>query len=359
MKVVITNSNLRVPVERGRRAIDLGQGVPYIMHDVEAGSGRQAGALAAVRSLPPRPVAFNSNRRFKGRLVVPFIGGLGDALSMFPLLRTLVSRSPGVSIHVVTTPGPAEVFALSSHVDEVRAYPLTLAQWRQYDGYLSMERVLETNQSPGRALPLVFADAVGMELDEDGIELEADSISGVPPVELDLPGGPLIALTAGEGRSWRLYPLPMLERLARELASRNAIAVLLGHADPARAIEATGSGILDLRGRTPSIASLAACLRRVDAVAAHDSFLLHLAGALGVPGIGLFGPTSATHAAPYASLQTRSSGISCAPCHEVSDRCPKGLPRCVAWDDDALDPVLIAQELLELAGAGVGDRSTR
>jgi heptosyltransferase-2 len=62
----------------------------------------------------------------------------------------------------------------------------------------------------------------------------------------------------------------------------------------------------------------------------NDSGLLHVAAALGVPSIGIFGPTSPWHWAPLnpiaATVQTTTE-LDCQPCHKPT--CRKGHHRCM------------------------------
>jgi len=55
---------------------------------------------------------------------------------------------------------------------------------------------------------------------------------------------------------------------------------------------------------------LAAC----SCVVANDSGLMHLAAAVGVPTVGLFGPTDPLRTAPRGNLALQAEGVVCAPC---------------------------------------------
>jgi len=75
---------------------------------------------------------------------------------------------------------------------------------------------------------------------------------------------------------------------------------------------------------------LAACTCMV----ANDSGLMHLAAAVGVPTIGLFGPTDPLRTAPRPGLALQAVGVACAPCwplHGVGRRplCPHAERLCM------------------------------
>ncbi|MHC4769261.1 MAG: glycosyltransferase family 9 protein [Planctomycetota bacterium] len=343
MHAVTASNTITVPVENGRSAITLEAGRAYVMHDVEAASGKQADAFEQVAALPPAPRRFDPKRPRTGRMIVPFIGGLGDAVSLLPVLSAIRRRHPRLRIEVATTPGPAEVFDLSKMISNIAPYPMPVADWVRYDHYLTLEAVHETRQSPGRPLPDVFAAAVGVEL-------------GVRQFDLTLPRAaeaaaqpssvPLVAVAVGEGQALRSYPQPMLRELVSLLVRHGLGCVLLGHADPAWNVPVCPPVITDMRSRTPTVLELAVWLRAVDAVVCHDSFVMHLAGALGRPAVALFAPTSSAHAAPYSSAATLSSDVECSPCHEAGSPCPRGHDHCVAWDDDAVKPGAVVNAVL-------------
>jgi len=83
---------------------------------------------------------------------------------------------------------------------------------------------------------------------------------------------------------------------------------------------------LDLTGRT-SLAELAAMLRRAAFVVTTDTGAMHLAAALGVRTVALFGPTAPWRTGPFgAGHEVVRLDLECSPCFKR--RCPD--PRCLA-----------------------------
>ena len=344
MRTVTVHATMDVPVENGRSSISLQAGRAYVMHDIEVASGQDAGAFEQVSAAPAGPRCFKPDGRLTGRMVVPFIGGMGDAISLLPALNSLRQQHVGLRIEVATTAGPAEVFNLATCVNKVVGYPLAVTDWKNYDHYLCLELVHQTSQKPGRPLQAVFAEALGIELTHKAIELK---LPRVTEAAAEPSGVPLVGIAVGEGRSLRSYPSSMLRELVSLLVRHGLGCVLLGHADPAWNIPVCPPVITDMRSRTPTVLDLAVWLRAVDVVVSHDSFIMHLAGALGRPSVGLFAPTSRSHATPYAGTVPLAAAAECSPCHAVGSTCPRGLDRCVAWDDHAVRATAVADAVFE------------
>jgi heptosyltransferase-2 len=92
----------------------------------------------------------------------------------------------------------------------------------------------------------------------------------------------------------------------------------------------------ELRGRAlivtgEPLAHIVALIGRCDAFLSNDSGLMHVAAALGVPVIGIFGPTAAEKNAPVgtATILT-AAGVACRPCHVTSPiSCPHERRYCL------------------------------
>ena len=344
MHAVAVHTRMTVPVENGRSTITMLPDRSYVMHDVEVANGRQAGAFDDVSALPVRPRRFDPQGELTGRLVVPFIGGLGDAIAVLPMLASLRQQHRQLRIEVATTSGPAEVFSLAPCVDRVVSYPLAVDDWKAYDHYLCLEIVQQTEQAPGRPLSQVFADALGIELTDKTFRLKLPQVA---EAAAEPSAVPLVGIAVGEGQSLRSYPQAMLRELVGLLVRQGLGCVLLGHADPAWNIPVCPPIITDMRSRTPTVLELAVWLRAVDVVVCHDSFVMHLAGAMGRPAVALFAPTSRAHASPYPSAVSIEAAAECSPCHAVGSTCPRGFDRCIAWDDDAVRATAVADSVFD------------
>lgn len=133
-------------------------------------------------------------------------------------------------------------------------------------------------------------------------------------------GAPLLAFhPGGEGfRGMKRWPAARFAATARLLALRyGALVVVLGGSDEARlasglAARVPGSrslaGLLDL-GQTVAV------LERCALFVGNDSAPMHMAAAIGVPTVGIFGPTNPINFRPRGPrLRVVRSGLACSPC---------------------------------------------
>ena len=345
MQVVAVRKTLTVPIDYGRSQIKLEAGRRYVMHDEEVASGQAAGVWKSVTDLPDTPARFAGQSNLSGRLIIPFIGELSDAFALLPVLASIHQNNPDLSIELSSTPSPSELFSLAQQLAYVRPYPLRVEAWSQYDYYLTMEVLKQVGLQPGQSMPEELAKAIGVKLAQQSFELKL-------PDELEKEiardsSTPLIALSIGEGKSLRAYPAKLLREVIRMLAEQNIACVLIGQCDPKWMIPDSPPFITDLRGKTSSILQMAVWLRAANVIVAHDSLVMYLAGSFGKPTVSLFAPTNGVHAKLYGSLTSLHSKAVCAPCHAVTDECPKGYDRCVAWEDEAVNPQLVVDAILE------------
>lgn len=134
------------------------------------------------------------------------------------------------------------------------------------------------------------------------------------------------------GSTWpsRIWPVSHFVALARELARRNRCRIVLigGPADQsmARKVEASlvddlpPGTVVNLAGGT-TLRQLAEIFRVLQLAVGADSGPMHIASAVGLPVISLWGPTSPRRSAPYKNEHlVLQSAIGCAPCYRRT--CP-------------------------------------
>ena len=143
-------------------------------------------------------------------------------------------------------------------------------------------------------------------------------------------GGPMVALCPGaEYGSSKRWPAERFVELARRCtASGIAVCVLGGERDLETASAFTGcDGVVDLVGRT-SLNDVVDLLSGVDAAVTNDSGLMHVAAAVGVPVVAVFGSTTPAFTPPLSPRAVVvSRDLDCRPCHQRT--CPLGHLACL------------------------------
>jgi heptosyltransferase-2 len=153
-------------------------------------------------------------------------------------------------------------------------------------------------------------------------------------------GPPVIALapgtTYGEAKTWPLDRAA--EFLCEALAGNRNRVVLLGDAQARPLAEALagkvgmatestlekGGALTDLTGRT-DLTRVAAVLKSCRGFVGNDSGLMHLAAALGVPTVGIFGSSNPDWTAPRGkrTVAVAAEGYPCRPCYRRNCNQPR------------------------------------
>ncbi len=217
----------------------------------------------------------------------------------------------------------------------------------------------------------VWARGAGLEWPADGGAAENSALPGLDGVEADArltAGAPAWAMgmgaSYGDAKAWPARrAAELIDRLVTEEGAR---VLVLGDAAAAGAAReasrtsrapwrrdpAGGPGAVDLTGRT-SLAEAIALLKGAAAFVGNDSGLMHLAAALGVPTVGIFGATDPSWTGPRGAhtAVVAAAGFPCSPC--FLRRCPRDL-FCL----DTVDaPTVLEAARSLVARAGSGRRS--
>ncbi len=148
---------------------------------------------------------------------------------------------------------------------------------------------------------------------------------------LEIAAAPVLALCPGaEFGPAKRWPAEHFASVARNRLRAGWQVWLLGSARDrpvTDAIAAAAPGTVDLAGRT-TLAQAVDLLSRVRAVVSNDSGLMHVAAAVGVPVIALYGSSDPEYTPPLSpKARMLSLGLECSPCFQRE--CPLGHLNCL------------------------------
>jgi ADP-heptose:LPS heptosyltransferase len=275
-------------------------------------------------------VLFLRLRRWKRVIVLERTSGLGDVICCIPVCRALKQKYPNHLILFATSEPLACLLRHCGEIDAVYGIPhgMTIpkekAAWlvdRHYEPHATDER-----GRVGQKLHLAHVFLKDCDLPvqdwQPRISISAGDRQAVAEKFGFQPGATIIAIHTG--RTWPVKELP--EERWQEIVDglqKSRPCRILHFCSPAR----QGDEMLPvhkLRGveaMDPNLPlmTVAAILSQCRLVVGIDSGLLHLAGAVGTPLIGVFGPTNPRYFLPLNPLARGvSHALPCSFCHHES-----------------------------------------
>lgn len=281
-------------------------------------------------------------------------GGHGDQMFLAPAIRALHDRSPHWNIRVCVFPSYFAVWQSPGlEFVQLEPYPMKAVD---LDGKIivSFEGVIQ----PGKDAVSAMAERLCVEVADKQpyysctqAELE-DAQERFPRTSR-----PRVGVQVKATAKCRSWPQQHIIKLVEEF-SRQGIEVHLFGA-PGEVNGQMPPHVTDLTSASPSLSFRESCaaLALCDVVVAPDSALLHVAGALDIPAVGLYGPyiwqERTSHSPSIRALQGHG-GCPMAPCfhhQRVDQPFPEGCPgesanQCTEMA--ALTPERVFQEVKKL-----------
>jgi heptosyltransferase-2 len=341
-------------------------GVEPVRSGPELGDWTQGAARPALK---PGPV----------RICLLQTAFLGDCVLTLPLLKKIKEVLPGAAVTVVTRPETAQIFSSSGLADAIiedrkRTAASGLAEFRRLRSELAAggfgaaiipHRSLRSAllaRLAGIPVRVGFSSSAGSPLLTHKVPFSwllhdvernlalmsplAENLkSAFPGLRQDAAAAPpfsaadnvLAGVNTGSAWPTKRWPAASWARLIRRLAARCGGRVLMvggpGEREWNAEIErlAGPENCLNLTGKT-TMAGLMEAIRPLKVFVSNDSGPMHIAAALGVPAVGVFGPTTRELGFfPYgpgnAVVETH---LECRPCALHGSReCPRGHFLCM------------------------------
>lgn len=210
---------------------------------------------------------------------------------------------------------------------------------------MTVQRFVALGLPPGAALPeplplpRLLADAGNQHSLRARLQLHPDR-----PAVAFMPGAEY-----GPAKQW---PLPHFAATARQLVADGCQVWILGSTKDAEA----GRAIRDASGAPDQVFNLCGITALADAVdllamsaaaVTNDSGLMHVAAALDLPLVAVYGSSTPDHTPPLSQrVDIRYLRLSCSPCFKRT--CPLGHTRCL----HDISPDSVLQALARLRGSG-------
>ena len=318
------------------------------------------------------------------RVLVIRLSSLGDILLTTPVLRLLRQHYPAAQIDFLTKVTYRDVLCTNPCVDRLlllepqQGFMEILRSLRQtrhdvvvdlhrtlrsrllYRGLLAQRKLTYAKRTLRRAL-LVHLSWNTLRTMTPVPELYVAPLrrlgitASLPPLEMhlttesreamdtyvkqELPASvrrPLLAVAPGAHWATKRWPVERFATVAQELAqTQGAAVVVLGSGEDARLAQELcqrlSVPVLNTTGKLP-LMHTAALLQQCRLLLSNDSGLMHMATALRVPVVAIFGPTVQEFGFyPFkACAQVVSAELTCRPCStKGSRRCPRGHHHCM------------------------------
>ena len=255
-------------------------------------------------------------------ILVMRAGGYGDQLFLTPSLRELKRREPDCRITQASLQSPAYNDALQGlpYIDSLIAYPFP-ASIIEGKRLIWLENSIEHNEdghithAVDQIARCVFGDVMAL-ADQDrrmDYKMHPEEFAAAntcfPRIDRAR-----IGIQAKASTPTRSYPPELLSAVMSELALKGYEVFMFGKPGE---LEVDMPEITDLTSFEPAPTFRGSCavLSTCDVVLAPDSSLLHVAGALNIPTLGLYGSFPWKLRTAYApSVQVLNGHGPCAPC---------------------------------------------
>lgn len=310
----------------------------YLMEDENAGQ-----LMCFARRAEMRPVADMPKEKRGALFTSPEatsalflrVGGYGDLILLTPVLREHKRQFPDARIGVCCFPPYAAVLENLSYVDEIVPYPLPLAKAYEWERWVFLEKAIECNP---RAKDVhatdLFAEIAGVLLGEDRkadyVVRSAEALEAHQKFPRSSKRRACIHVaTSARARN---YPLALSGEVTKSLVDAGWEVFLIGEKGQLPPMKKDYPGIVNLTDKGLSFRQTAAIVNGCDVLIAPDSAFVHVAGALGVPCVALFGPFHwKLRTAYYPSVTALHGHEGCSPCwHHMAqvrqDHFPKHCP---------------------------------
>ena len=269
---------------------------------------------------------FDETKDWNGKkLLFMRAGGFGDIVNLTPTLREVKRRWPDCEITVAAMPEYGKVLDGLDYVAHRIDYPVSTKVAEGFDCWQFFERAVEGNPRAHEVhLVDLFAEITGLKsgfMSKDWTDSKKPDYV-VSPEETAwckvahprVEGKRRLTVQVSASAKCRVYPMSRLQEVLNVMKAKpDWETFLLG--EPGKIQTGDMPGIVNLSMQNTTFRQSAAVVASSDVFLGSDSAFVHVAGALGVPAVALYGPFPWKLRTAYSPSVTAIHGKGkCAPC---------------------------------------------
>lgn len=243
-------------------------------------------------------------------------GGFGDLLFLTPTFAELKRRWPECRIYVACFERYRPALENNPDVDGFVDYPVAMEEWEEFQAHVWLEKLIEGNAAAEKI------HAVDLAAARCGIQFETLEARGMryfvtkeeaAIAQRDFPRGEQARIGIQVSASGRCRIYPHILEVAKLLWREGHEVFLFGA--PGEVKTDSPEGLVNLMALNKTFRESCAILATCDVLVGPDSALVHVAGALGVACVALYGPFPWRLRTAYApeTFALQGSGP-CSPC---------------------------------------------
>lgn len=263
----------------------------------------------------------------EGSVLLIRAGGFGDLLFMTPTIRELKRTKSKVAVACFDRYRDAA----SGACDSFECYPVREDIASSYGTVIGFDGIME-NEWGGwydaekiHAVDL-FAKACNATLKDRSLSIKAPDQKWVEAQKWIRSGKQRIGIQVYSSSVVRTYPERMTGELILELSRMGVEIFLFGAPGEIRTTQNSPSCVVNLSERKLTFKQSIALLSTCDALIAPDSSLCHVAAALKIPTVALYGPFPSNLRVSDPCIKPIDGHFKCAPCFTHGHSLPKGKP---------------------------------
>ena len=258
------------------------------------------------------------------KILVMRVGGFGDLVLLTPVLREIKRLLSDTEIHVSCMGHYGQVLQGLPYVDKVVPYPLPFEMVSGYVATIFLEDAIEKS-ALARKLHMteLFAKLCGIAAPEDMIpDYRVSENESVWASEMfpRVNGTQRACIQVGASALCRVYPRNLMGDVVGRMLKRGWEVFLMGAKGEVQTPKGAPPKLRNLSELNLTMRQSAAVVNACDVFIGNDSALLHIAGALQVPAVGLYGPFPWRLRTAYCPTTHALTGKGeCAPCFHHSN----------------------------------------